>query len=638
MTRGVHLGYQRSYFAVQVDDVLLPDSRWSTTGRCTPGDDCPAGVPATGDIRMVPADVSALRAWQNDRAFPLDLAFNAGGSVDAGGARDPLTASLLSQRNSFRWLNHTYSHQYLGCVQDFSTVPFRCATTPTGALQFASQATVVSEIRNNILWARRNGVPLQEADLVTGEHSGLASLPQQPVDNPALAPAFASLGIRWTASDASREPAQRSIGLASTVMRHPMNVFYNVATRAEQISEYNAIYTSQADGGRGICNSPTSTCITPLGSGGFDDYIVPIEAQIALGHVLTNNPRPHYAHQSNLTEDRLPLPGARPCPQPLPHDLRGQRPAAEPPPQRAGRGSAACGGVDRGAQQAGTVAAWTVDGRVTIDNRSGVAVPLTVPAAADFGSPYAGERSGWTAAATTRVASGQGAFGTAAPPAPADPVAVLTVDELVAGTRAAIAEAVRLAEVAARQPTAANRAAADAARTAAVEAARVLLLRLTGATPARPPPLRSWVRPRPRCRRGRAPRTSRRPPRPRRRPRRRRRRPRRRLPTRRRRPRRRPRRRRRRPGGGCRQGGEGPGGGRGEGGKGRGGGCRQGGEGPGGGRGEGGEGRGGGCRQGGAGGRDHAKAEEVKPTGVVAEDKTAGAESSAVAPEAPATS
>ena len=40
MTRGIHLGYQRNYFAVHVDDVFLPDSRWSATGHCTPGDGC----------------------------------------------------------------------------------------------------------------------------------------------------------------------------------------------------------------------------------------------------------------------------------------------------------------------------------------------------------------------------------------------------------------------------------------------------------------------------------------------------------------------------------------------------------------------------------------------------------------------
>ena len=36
MTRGIHLGLQRNYFAVHVDDVLLPDSRWSATATAPP--------------------------------------------------------------------------------------------------------------------------------------------------------------------------------------------------------------------------------------------------------------------------------------------------------------------------------------------------------------------------------------------------------------------------------------------------------------------------------------------------------------------------------------------------------------------------------------------------------------------------
>ena len=40
MTRGIHLGYQRNWFNVQIDDVFLPDSRWSASGNCTPGDGC----------------------------------------------------------------------------------------------------------------------------------------------------------------------------------------------------------------------------------------------------------------------------------------------------------------------------------------------------------------------------------------------------------------------------------------------------------------------------------------------------------------------------------------------------------------------------------------------------------------------
>ena len=31
VTRGVFLGYQRNYYEMQVDDVFLPDARWSTT-------------------------------------------------------------------------------------------------------------------------------------------------------------------------------------------------------------------------------------------------------------------------------------------------------------------------------------------------------------------------------------------------------------------------------------------------------------------------------------------------------------------------------------------------------------------------------------------------------------------------------
>ena len=63
---------------------------------------------------------------------------------------------------------------------------------------------------------------------------------------------------------------------------------------AEQVDEYNWIYTSRANGGSGICedNPATTTCITPLNTAtGFPDYIVPLETRIALGRVLGNDPR-----------------------------------------------------------------------------------------------------------------------------------------------------------------------------------------------------------------------------------------------------------------------------------------------------------------------------------------------------------
>ena len=81
MTRGVHLGYQRNYFAVHIDDVFLPDSRWSVEHNCSPGDNCADTTVTEPDIRMDVSDVDRLITWQNDNDFKLDMAYNGGGSA-----------------------------------------------------------------------------------------------------------------------------------------------------------------------------------------------------------------------------------------------------------------------------------------------------------------------------------------------------------------------------------------------------------------------------------------------------------------------------------------------------------------------------------------------------------------------------
>lgn len=105
-------------------------------------------------------------------------------------------------------------------------VPWRCATHADGSTKWVSRTTVSDEIATNRVWGETVGLPLHDDDLVTGEHSGLKVLPQQPEDNPNLAPALADNGIAWLASDNSRDPAQRGVGPATTVSRYPMNVFF----------------------------------------------------------------------------------------------------------------------------------------------------------------------------------------------------------------------------------------------------------------------------------------------------------------------------------------------------------------------------------------------------------------------------
>ncbi len=411
LTKGIHLGITRNFLSVHIDDVFLPDDRWDTVHNCTVGDDCAAGTPDNTPIRMTPADVQALIAWQQAKGLKLDVVFNGGGSVEAG-AGDPLTTAMVTNKAQFRWINHTYEHPYLGCVQDFSVSPWKCATDGYGATTWVTQADIAAQIKTNVDWAKGKGITIDAGELVTGEHSGLKTLPQMPADNPNLAPALNTNGVKYIASDASREQTARGIGNAVTVPRYPMNIYYNVATKAEEIDEYNWIYTSQANGGSGICeNNAASTCIAPLGANGFDTYIVPIEARIAYDHVVSTSPAPHYAHQSNLAEDRILYPVLDAVLARYAATYTTATPVVNPKfAETALQNKRQAAWAD--ALRNRTVEAYTLDGKVTVVNRGTgtLDVPVTVPAntkvitmsvlgieviGGNFGDAYGGERSAW---------------------------------------------------------------------------------------------------------------------------------------------------------------------------------------------------------------------------------------------------
>ncbi|WP_405767048.1 hypothetical protein [Streptomyces sp. NBC_01538] len=413
LTQGVHLGQSRNSFSVHVDDVFAPDSRWDTARNCTPGDFTCVGGDGEGTtpIRMTAADAAYAAQWQQSSGLTLDMVYNAGSGEEwksENGGTDALADQFLADKAKYRWVNHTYTHQYLGCVQDTSTVPWSCAKNANGATRYMSRADISAEIANNYNWGVTHGLSTDRAELVTGEHSGLKTLPQQPDDNPNLAGALSDNGIRWTASDNSREPQQRSVGASTlTVPRYPMNVYYNTGTNAEMADEYNWIYASAADGGSGVCeNNPTSTCLAqPLDTAtGYLSYIVPQEARTALGHAISGDPRPHYAHQSNLAEDRTLYPV-------LDKVLADYRALfADNTPLENPRQSAIGTELQRRAawQTAvakGTVTAYRVGNTVTVTAPNGTRIPVTAPTGTTkqlplgttaFGTPYAGRLSAWT--------------------------------------------------------------------------------------------------------------------------------------------------------------------------------------------------------------------------------------------------
>ncbi|MCT9007906.1 hypothetical protein [Streptomyces rhizosphaerihabitans] len=418
MTGGVHLGASRNYFAVHVDDVLAGDDRWDTTLNCTPGDiDCPQGEGVANPIRMTPADVDYATDWETGRNFTLDLAYNGASSVDQredNNGADPLADELVAERDRFRWINHTFTHAFLGCEQDTTVVPWKCATNTDGSTKWVSRTTIADEIAANRAWGQNAGLPLDDQELVTGEHSGLRISPQQPVDNPNLALALTDTGVAWLGSDNSREPDQRQAGPATTVPRYPMNVFYNAGKAAEEIDEYNWIYTGRAQGGSGICEDhpDTSTCLSaPLStSTGYTDHIVPLETRIDLGHVLANDPKPHFIHQSNLAEERIAYPVLDGVLDGYDNLFADNTPVVNLRMKDIGielRRRAAW----KAAVGAGQVTAYRVGDTVTVQAPSGVAVTATMPTGtmngtAGFGGAYAGGVSGWTAPGDTALTLG----------------------------------------------------------------------------------------------------------------------------------------------------------------------------------------------------------------------------------------
>jgi hypothetical protein len=402
LTHGVNIGYYRNYLDIAYDDMILGDAQWSMTGHCTPTDStCPPGTPTTPLIRMTPADVTYAVRWEKQHDFKIEFLYNGGASNRfAVNGVDPLLQAVKPVAGDFYWVNHTYTHAYMGCQQDFAVVPWKCVTSDGQIAWAASLRLINGEIEKNFAWAKQNGIPAEPGVVASGEYSGLRLLPQQPVDNPNLAEAMGANHINWIAMDASREPAMRPVGQALGVPRHPIDIGYDVDTIAGEVSEFNWYNDSKADGGSGLCQGSTTTaCQKPLtdAQAGWTSAIVPGQAQIVLAAMTNNDPRPFFMHQSNLTGDRIAYPVMDAVLSAYRAVYGSSAPIVNLPMSGMGQ-------VMRNQQlwaqslRSGQVSAWVEGNTLTVYGPSGSTVPVTVPDGthAGFGSRYAGETSGFT--------------------------------------------------------------------------------------------------------------------------------------------------------------------------------------------------------------------------------------------------
>lgn len=294
VTRGVFLGERSLYFMADVDDWFLPNDVWDV--------DTDTVLPEA--YRLTARDVQALSRSQTDlrnryrqaQEFTVNLAYNGIGANTAASAScnpnarsvDPLTSVSRCLRDSFRWLNHSYSHEYF---------------------DFLSYDDSRFEIRENRQVATRLGIRQPNRVLITGDVSGLGWYNEDGegpktdhglgASNPQFLAAARSLNVNVVASNASvpshapdcwgcgvYHPLEPSILL---VPRWPTNVFYMVMTPQQMADAYNAVYG-------------------PNGAAPYWDHdlsyeeILEAETEIALYHVLTFSPYPHFFHAANTYE------------------------------------------------------------------------------------------------------------------------------------------------------------------------------------------------------------------------------------------------------------------------------------------------------------------------------------------------
>jgi hypothetical protein len=237
--------------------------------------------------------------------------------------------------------------------------------------------------------------------------------------NPSYLPGLLAAGIRSVATDASKAypstptdlnsplfPAGQAFseGAVQTFPRYPSNVYYNVSKQGQQLDEYNWIYVAPANGGGCVPIAGVTTCRTTPAS--WTDYVTS-ENNVMFRHVMGNDPRPHFMHQSNLADYNPALPETDPnqggvlypvidgllsrydatvdrASAPL-VDLTSTQIAATLARQSAWAANLA----------AGKVSAWLQDGALHVKNLDATAmdVPLT---GTTIGDLYAGQKSGWT--------------------------------------------------------------------------------------------------------------------------------------------------------------------------------------------------------------------------------------------------
>lgn len=279
VTKGLYVGQRVVNLTAQPDDVLIADDMWSPS----------ANSDTTGKTyRITSNDYSKFRTWQNNRNtrgpgnITIEIPFNGVGATTAlppedlfPATSDNLTPAIKADSSAFRWLSHTFTHRNLDAPVSYSQT--------------------LNELRQN------NASAVQTLRLVGYQKDALITPDVSGLNNSEALRAMKDFGIRYVVSNTSLFCGNRNqsvpprpcplpnMGVRNDlepsilmVPRYPANLFYNVCTPTEWVSEYNFLY--RTFWGRDLSYTE----------------ILGKESDIWLRYLLSFDMRPVMFHQPNM--------------------------------------------------------------------------------------------------------------------------------------------------------------------------------------------------------------------------------------------------------------------------------------------------------------------------------------------------
>jgi hypothetical protein len=292
VTKGVFLGTRKVYLSPQPDDVLIDDDMWDPVAKTDQ-----SGL----TYRLSGSDLVSLVAWQKKfrLAHPtaaqmvLEMPFNGVGAYDtADYPNETLSLSIANNQSNFRWISHTWDHANLDTIsQTGATTELQLnnkAATNKSAFGRNPPFLFTHYYKDSMIQPDISGLGnpnFLQAAYSFGIHYILSDTSQPNWTNPTPNAGFY---ISWspTIATASLPPANTASILV--IPRHPTNLYYNVNTPANWVSEYNFYYGP----GGAFATWPTNLNY---------QQVLDKESSIMLTYLLTYDIDPLMFHQPNLS-------------------------------------------------------------------------------------------------------------------------------------------------------------------------------------------------------------------------------------------------------------------------------------------------------------------------------------------------